>query len=141
MIRFLKNKYLHIFLALVLGLVLGFLGGVRGGKAALQRSYEAVDTFNTFAKYEIARDIASALKKKDYSNAKCLADLEASSGFDFVRDCMDNKQCASYIHGEVQKRTPEILSNTHSSFDYLPLKGNIRSCDSQCLTTPSSGTR
>ena len=140
MIKFLKNKYLHLFLVLLSGLILGFCFGFQRTRAVLKNNYEAVQTFNMFANYETARDIASALKKKDYENAKCLADLEASSGFDDVKQCMDNKRCASYIYSEVNKRTPEILSNTHSSFDYLYEKNGIRRCDSSCLTPPSSGT-
>lgn len=142
MIKFLNNKYLHFFFVLLLGLTLGFyLGFQRSGTLNKHNEevHKFVETFNTFAKYESARDIASALKKKDYENAKCLADLEASSDFDYVKKCIANKQCAPYIYDEVKKRTPEILSNTHSSFDYLYKKDGIRRCDSSCLTPPSSG--
>ena len=124
--------------------MLGFYFGLQRSNALHKhnyKAYEAVETFNTFARYEAARNIASALKKKDYENAKCLADLEASSGFDYVKQCIDNKQCAPYIYNDVKKRTPEILSNTHSSFDYLYEKNGIRRCDSSCLTPPSSGAR
>ena len=83
MTKFLKNKYLHLFFVLILGLILGFYFGLQSSRAIQKHNYEAyeaVETFNTFAKYEFARDVASALKKKDYETAKCLADLEASSG-------------------------------------------------------------
>jgi hypothetical protein len=144
MFKFLKNRYLHLFLVLLSGLILGFYFGLQSSRVIHKKNYEtyeAVETFNTFAKYEIARDIAGALKKKDYENAKCLADLEASSGFDYVKQCIDNKQCASYIYNDVKERTPEILNNTHTSFDYLYKKNGIRRCDSSCLTPPSSETR
>ena len=141
MLRIIKNRYLHLLLTLSLGLILGMLFGYKRGVAIVSYGYESVDNFNTFARYEGARDIASALKKKDYETAKCLADLEASSGFDYVKECMENVQCARYIADDVKKRTPEILNNSRKSFDYLYVKNGIRRCDEECLTPPSSGTR
>jgi hypothetical protein len=136
MINFIKNKYLHLFLVLIFGLILGFYLGYQREKNYLTYGYESVDKFNTFARYEVVRNIASALKNKDYENAKCLADLEASSGYDFVKQCIDNKQCSQYIYNDVKERAPEILRNTHSSFDYLYIKNGIRKCDASCLTPP-----
>ena len=138
MMKLIKNKYLQLILVLFLGLLIGFYIGFQRARIVFKYNYDAVETFNTFAKYEIARDIAISLKKKDYENAKCLADLEASSGFDYVKECIDDKQCAQYIYKDVKERTPEVLSNTHPNYDYLYVKNGIRRCDAECLTPPSS---
>ena len=129
MLRMIKNRYFHLLLMLFLGLILGMLIGYKRGVAIVAYGYESVNNFNTFARYESARDIASALKKKDYETAKCLADLQASSGFDYVKECMENEQCAKYIGDDVKKRTPEILTNSHKSFDYLHVTNGIRRCE------------
>ena len=127
--KFLKSKPVFIIL-LLLGLLVAFLIGFYLAQNIFVKSYKEENTFNTFARYEMSKDIAKYLKSGNYKAAKCLADLEASDGFDYVKKCMSNKQCAIYILKDVQERTPEILDEeTPLSFDYLQRKGDIRRCD------------
>lgn len=125
--KLLKSKPVFIIL-LLLGLLVAFLIGFYLAQNIFVQSYKEENTFNTFARYEMSRDIAKSLKNGDYKSAKCLADLEASDGFDYVKKCMADKQCAVYISKDVQERTPEILDGTSPSFDYLQRKGDIRRC-------------
>lgn len=141
MLKILKNKYLHLVLVLILGLMFGLYFGYHQALSVLKQQFDTVKTLNELARYVITRDIAIALKKKNYDLAKCLTDLEASHQYDNVRQCMDNKRCSTYILKDVKERTPEILSNKHSSFDYLSVKHGIRRCDKSSLTPPSSGAR
>jgi hypothetical protein len=41
---------------------------------------------------------------------------------------MGDKKCASYIIKDVKERSPEVLENTHSNFDYIPEINKMRKC-------------
>lgn len=114
---------------LVLGLLIAFLVGFYLAQNIFVQSYKEEYAFNTFVRYEISRDIATSLKNGDYRLAKCQADLEASSGFDYLKKCVADKQCSSYISNDVQERTPEILDETPLTFDYLKSKNDTRRCN------------
>ena len=120
---------IKIVVTLLLSCLISLFVGSYLGSKSIQQQYKKIEAFNTFAKYEISRDIASSLKKGDYKLAKCQADLEASDGFDYVKKCMDDKQCAIYISADAQKQTPEIIAKKFLNFDYLERKNNERHCN------------
>lgn len=126
---FLQRTKLILIILLIIGHLVALFIGFYLAQNIFTKSYEEADAFNTFARYEISRDIAKSLKNGDYQLAKCQADLEASSGFDYVKRCMADKQCAIYISNDVQQRTPEIIDGEPLSFDYLERKSDIRRCD------------
>lgn len=123
-----KTKLIYAFLILI-GIMTSFVAGFYVAQNIFVQTYEEIKAFNTFAQYETSRDIAKSLKFGNYKLAKCQADLEASSKFDYVKKCMEDKQCSISIANDVKERTPEVLANTPLSFDYLQRKGDIRHCD------------
>lgn len=126
--KFLQNTKIKFFL-IVIGHVVAFISGSYLTQDVIRKSYGEVEAFNTFARYEASRDIARFLKNDSYEDAKCRADLEASSGYDYVKRCMNDERCSRYLWNDIQARAPEILGDTSLGFDYLTLKNGERHCN------------
>ena len=109
-----------------------FGGSVVGGsisKSYLYQEFEKANAPVILSHYEIFRDIAKNIKTGKLDNARCSAELGASSNLDDVRACLKNDYCKASIEKEVYQKAPEIISGAPLSFDYKKREGAVRQCE------------
>jgi hypothetical protein len=93
---------------------------------AFAREYTSTQASADLGLYMDYRYIATAIKGKQYGNALCNAELNASEHYDKLRACMDSEACKNVIEEEVQKVAPEVLGKAPLKFTYVPRKDGIR---------------
>lgn len=93
-----------------------------------KKSQHIIDA-NNFYRYEVTRDIASALKNNDVKAAKCLADLEASVGFDDIKACTSQGDCQPNVLKLIETRGLEAFEDRPLSFDYISDVNGKKSCN------------
>lgn len=113
--------------------VAAFFGGaIVGGRISnnyLSQEFEKANAPVILSHYEDYRDIAKSIKTGNLDNAKCSAELGASSNLDVVRACLADDHCKSSIEKEVRQRAPEIISGAPLDFDYKQREGEVRRCN------------
>jgi hypothetical protein len=129
------KKKITLIVVLVISHLLFFFGGVARGRHTIlnymSSETERADAVVTLGQYSIYRDIAENIKTRKYDNAKCSADLGASSTFDDIKACIANQTCRNSIEEKVREIAPEALDGSTLKFDYLESKNGIRRCNEQ----------
>lgn len=129
-----KRKFLWTALWL-LSLVFAFLAGSTTGRQVALKSF-AIETENANAgvnlgHYVVYRDIAVDIKAGRSKEAKCKAEMIASSLFDGAKQCAGTTGCRDSIEKEARKMAPEVISNGPPAFDYVPAVKGVRRCPDQ----------
>ena len=127
-----KNKIVWT-VVLLISHTLFFVGGdIRGKYLAahyVRMDFEMADAAVVLGQYSVARDIAVNIKAGKYDDAKCSADLEASSKLDDLKSCLSKQKCRLSIEKRTQEIAPEALSQIPLKFDYKKSENGIRRCD------------
>lgn len=123
---------------LLISLVGAFVGGsVIGSRltiGSVLTEFKKVNAPVVLGHYTIYRDIAANFKESKeskYSDAKCSAELAASSMFDSLKECLADYECGLVIEKEVRKSAPEVLGEAPLEFVYWKSEGKIKSCKTQ----------
>ena len=93
---------------------------------AFAREYTSTRAGADLGLYMDYRYIATAIKAKQFGNALCNAELNASEQYDKLKACMDREACKNVIEEEVQKVAPEVLGKAPLKFTYIQRKDGIR---------------
>jgi hypothetical protein len=127
-----RKKIIWIVLLIVSHAAAFFGGSVVGGKVSKSYLYQEFEKANAeimLSHYVQFRDFAKSVKTGNLDNAKCSAELGASSNLDAIRTCLKNNYCKAAIEKEVSQQAPEIISGSPLAFDYKPADGAIRRCE------------
>lgn len=127
----LKKKIIWA-VVLLISLAGVFVGGlVIGGHSTTDyvfNEFKKVNAPVVLGHYTIYRDIAVNIKESEYAQAKCSAELGASSMFDDLKACLADHGCKDVIEEKVRKSAPEVLGEAPMEFVYWKSEGKIRSC-------------
>lgn len=119
--------------ALIASHVAIFFGGsFMGGKISKNYLYQEFEKANAsimLSHYVQFRDFAKSIKTGELDNARCSAELGASSNLDDVKACLANDDCKAAIEKEVPQMAPEIISGSPLGFDYKKRVNGVRRCE------------
>jgi hypothetical protein len=76
---------------------------------ATARLFKTAEASVSIGRYLEFRDIARSINKKRYDDAKCAAELSASSRYDILKSCLDDQECKIVVEQEALELTPEIF--------------------------------
>lgn len=127
-----RKKIIWIVFLIVSHVAAFFGGSFVGGRISmhyLSQEFEKANAPIMLSHYVQFRDFAKSIKAGKLDNAKCSAELGASSNLDAVRACLADDHCKSSIEKEVRQRAPEIISGSPLDFDYKQKDGGVRRCD------------
>ena len=126
------RKKITWFVILVASHLLFFLAGSTTGRYVTLKYFahetEKANASVSAGHYVVYRDIAVDIKARKYDEAKCKAELIASSLLDEAKSCMAAAECRDSIEIDVRAKIPEVLGNTPLPFDYLEAKNGVRRC-------------
>lgn len=127
-----QKMIIWIVILIVSYAVVFFGGSIVGGRISknyLSQEFEKANAPVLLSHYEDYRDIAKSIKTGNLDNAKCSAELGASSNLDAVRACLADEHCKASIEKEVRQRAPEIISGSPLGFEYKQREGTVRRCE------------
>lgn len=127
-----NNKRLLWIVALLISHLLFFFIGSATGRYltfhSFARQTEKAEAQENIGRYIVYRDLAGDMKAGRHKNAKCSADLLASSFFDDARRCAANSECWGSLPQDQVQRMPEVTGSIPLPFDYIEAKNGIRRC-------------
>ncbi|MHB8624413.1 MAG: hypothetical protein ACYC9J_15265 [Sulfuricaulis sp.] len=124
-----KRKIVLIVILILSHFVFYVLGAIvnrHNMLSAFTREYTNAQSGDDLGSYINYRYIALAIKARQYENALCNAELNASNRYDDLKACMADEACKTAIEEEVQKLAPEVLGKAPLQFTYIPRKDGIR---------------
>ncbi|GEM_PF-3568126 len=127
------RKIIIWVVVLIVSHVAAFFGGsIVGGKISknyLSQEFEKANAPIMLAHYVQFRDFAKSVGTGKLDNAKCSAELGASSNLDDIRACLADDHCKTSIEKDVRQLAPEIISGAPLGFDYKKKEGAVRRCE------------
>jgi uncharacterized low-complexity protein len=123
-----KSIFIACVLVLGIGICSFFFGRAVGGNAAtanFERENALLVSLNSVASYMVYSEIAAQLAEGKLGEAKCNANIIASSYAREVKKCLNESDCRVAIQDEVLKGAPELLGKSKFKFTYYE---NAESC-------------
>jgi hypothetical protein len=111
-----KKSVLLIVLVLAISHAIVFVtGSMRGSNIRHEQAQQAVEEANahtSLAHYSNYRDIALDIQAGRFIDAKCQAEMTATSMLAVLERCTANEQCKDGLRKSARQLAPEILEGT-----------------------------
>lgn len=108
--------------------VFGTVIGQRTSTESFVRATEQMDAKIELGSYKIYRDIAKSIKNGKHEDAKCLAELQASSLYHDISICLLDANCKQSIEKMAMNVAPEFFNKSDPGFVVINKENGLWKC-------------